>query len=111
MSRPRAVVTDVFPCENGHAQERSLFGAVLDTVEAGDLWIEDRNFCTRAFLCEIDKRGAFFVTREHQGLQFEILERPALVWPHGRRVKSRSNACKWWMRTATSISFVACVSS
>src|SRR4029450_9972645 len=25
------VVTDVFPCENGHAQERSLFGAVLDT--------------------------------------------------------------------------------
>jgi len=44
------VVTDVFPCENGHAQERSLFGAVLDTVEASDLWIEDRNFCTRAFL-------------------------------------------------------------
>jgi hypothetical protein len=67
------VVTDVFPCENGHAQERSLFGAVLDTVEASDLWIEDRNFCTRAFLCEIDKRGAFCVTREHQGLPFEIL--------------------------------------
>ena len=67
------VVTDVLPCENGHAQERSLFGAVLETVEAGDLWIEDRNFCTRAFLCEIDKRGAFFVTREHQGLPFEIL--------------------------------------
>jgi hypothetical protein len=67
------VVTDVFPCENGHAQERSLFGAVLDTVEAGDLWIEDRNFCIRAFLCAIDKRGAFCVTREHQGLPFEIL--------------------------------------
>ncbi len=67
------VVTDVFPCENGHAQERSLFEAVLDTVEASDLWIEDRNFCTRAFLCEIDKRGAFCVTREHQGLPFEIL--------------------------------------
>src|SRR5256712_90020 len=67
------VVTDVVPCENGHAQERSLFGAVLDTVEAGDLWIEDRNFCTRAFLCEIDKRGAFCVTREHQGLPFEIV--------------------------------------
>jgi hypothetical protein len=61
------VVTDVFPCENGHAQERSLFGAVLDTVEAGALWIEDRNCCTRAFLCEIDQRGAFCVTREHQG--------------------------------------------
>src|SRR4029453_9276411 len=46
---------------------------LLDTLEAGDLWIEDRNFCTRAFLCEIDKRGAFCVTREHQGLPFEIL--------------------------------------
>jgi hypothetical protein len=61
------VVTDVLPCENGHAQERSLFGAVLDTVEASDLWIEDRNCCPRAFLCEIAKRGAFCVTREPQG--------------------------------------------
>ena len=67
------LVTDVFPCEDGHAQERSLFGAVLKTVEVGDLWIEDRNFCTRDFLCEIDKRGAFFITRQHQGLRFEIL--------------------------------------
>jgi hypothetical protein len=67
------MVTDVLPCENGHAQERSLFGAVLDTVEAGDLWIADRTFCPHAFLCEINKRGAFCVTREHQGLPFEIL--------------------------------------
>ncbi len=69
----QGLVTDVFPCEDGHAQERSLLGAVLSTVEAGDLWIEDRNFCTRAFLCEIDARGAFFVTRQHQGLPFEML--------------------------------------
>jgi Transposase DDE domain len=67
------LVTEVFPCEDGHAQERSLFGDVLKTVEAGELWIEDRNFCTRAFLCEIDARNAFFVAREHQGLPFEIL--------------------------------------
>jgi hypothetical protein len=67
------VVTAVLPCENGHAQERSLFGAVLDTVEAGDLWIEDRNVCPRALLCEIDKRGACCVTREHQGFPFEIV--------------------------------------
>ena len=47
---------------------------LLKTVEAGDLWIEDRNFCTRAFLCDIDNRGAFFITREHRGLKFEIVE-------------------------------------
>ena len=67
------LVTDVFPCENGHAQERSLFGPLLNTVKAGDLWIADRNFCTRDFLCEIDNRDAFFVTRQHLGLKFEIL--------------------------------------
>jgi IS4 transposase len=68
----QGLVSDVFPCEDGHAQERSLFGVVLKTVQAGDLWIADRNFCTRAFLCGIDTRGAGFIIREHQGLPFEI---------------------------------------
>jgi len=62
------LVTDVFPCEDGHAQERSLFGAVLQTGQAGDLWIQDRNFCPCAFLCDIAPRGAFFITRQHAGL-------------------------------------------
>lgn len=69
----QGLVRDVFPCEDGHAQERSLFGAVLKTVQAGDLWIADRNFCTRDFLCDIDKRGAGFIIREHQGLPCEFL--------------------------------------
>lgn len=73
------LVTDVFPCEDGPAQERSLFGAVLKTVEAGDLWIEDRHFCTREFLCEIDGREAFLVAREPKGLPFEILS-PLRAW-------------------------------
>jgi IS4 transposase len=67
------VVSDVVPCEDGHAQERSVFGAVLGTVQAGDLWIADRNFCTREFLCGIDRRGASFIIRQHEGLPFEIL--------------------------------------
>src|SRR5574341_722694 len=68
----QGLVRDVFPCEDGHAQERSLFGDVLKTVQAGDLWIADRNVCTRDFLCDMDKRGAGFIIREHQGLPFEI---------------------------------------
>jgi IS4 transposase len=67
------LVRDVFPCEDGHAQERSLFTAVLGTVQAGDLWIADRNFCTREFLCDIDTRGAYFVIREHRGSPCELL--------------------------------------
>ena len=67
------LVSDVFPCEDGHAQERSLFTAVLGTVRTGDLWIADRNFCTREFLCDMDTRGASFVIRQHRSLPFEIL--------------------------------------
>lgn len=32
------LAVDVFPCEDGHAQERSLFNQVLPTVEADDEW-------------------------------------------------------------------------
>ena len=32
---------DVFPCEDGHAQERSLLSDVLSTVKALDVWIPD----------------------------------------------------------------------
>jgi hypothetical protein len=67
------LVSDVFPCDDGHAQERSLLGMVLETVQANDLWIQDRNFCTCAFLCEMDRRGAGFITRQHEGLPFEVV--------------------------------------
>jgi hypothetical protein len=65
------LVSDVFPCEDGHAQERSMLGQVLETMPVHDLWMQDRNFCTCAFLCEIDRRGAGFITRQHKGLPFE----------------------------------------
>jgi hypothetical protein len=41
---------DVFPCEDGHAQERSLLDKVLKTLMHKDLWVTDRNFCTQDFL-------------------------------------------------------------
>jgi hypothetical protein len=66
------LVRDVFPCEDGHAQERSWCTAVLRTVPAGDRWIAERNFWTRKFLCDLDARGAYFVIRQHRGWPFEI---------------------------------------
>lgn len=50
-----------------------MFGAILSTVQAGNLWIEDRNFCTREFLCTIDQRGAFVLARQHAGLPCDML--------------------------------------
>src|SRR3989475_3712653 len=69
----QGLITDVFPCEDGHAQERALLGSVLTSVQKNDLWIADRNFCTRAFLTEIDTRGGLFVIRAHQGLPWEMV--------------------------------------
>jgi IS4 transposase len=59
------LVIDVFPCEDGHAQERSLLPQVLETVQINDVWIDDRNFCTAGFLLGIKQRGAYFITRQH----------------------------------------------
>jgi hypothetical protein len=70
----RMLATDVFPCADGHAQERSLLPQVLTTVEARDLWIADRNFCTTGFLFGIAKQDAAFVIRQHkQNLTCELL--------------------------------------
>jgi hypothetical protein len=89
------VGTDVLPCDNGLAQERSRFGGVLDTVEAGDLWMEDRHCWPRALFCAIDKRGACCVTRVQQGFPFEILP-PCARMVVRQRVKSLSSVCGWW---------------
>jgi hypothetical protein len=59
------LVTDVFPCEDGHAQERSLLGAVLGAVQPGEVWVADRNFCTTDFLFGIARRDGSFVIRQH----------------------------------------------
>jgi hypothetical protein len=59
---------DVFPCEDGHAQKRSLFESVLQTVKAGELWIADRNMCTQGFLFGIHSAASDFLIREHKTL-------------------------------------------
>ena len=57
---------DVFPCEDGHAQERSLLNKVLSTIEDDDVWVADRNFCTLNFLSGIVARAGYFIIREHE---------------------------------------------
>ena len=59
---------DVFPCEDGPEQERALLPDVLAIVKAKDVWIADRNFCTRDFLVGIAARQGFFIIRQHRDL-------------------------------------------
>ena len=67
------LATDVFPCEDGHAQERSLLDDVLPKVEARDLWMADRNFCTFSFLRGIAARGGVFLMRQHGTIKGKLL--------------------------------------
>jgi hypothetical protein len=69
----RRLLVDVFPCEDGHAQERSLLDQVIPTIQAGELWLADRNFCTCGFLGGIQFRSAFALIRQHGALPYQEL--------------------------------------
>jgi hypothetical protein len=62
------LATHMIPCEDGHAQERSLFAQILELVKPNDVWIADRNFCTAGLLSGIGKQ-AFYVIRHHANLK------------------------------------------
>jgi len=70
---------DVFPCKDGHAQERSLLADVLKTVDEKDLWLCDRNFCVVHFTCETDNKRAFFIMRQHGNFPFKLLGKEKFV--------------------------------
>jgi len=62
------LATHVIPCEDGHAQERSLSAELLELVEEKDVWIADRNFCTCLLLSGIVARRAYYVIRHHANM-------------------------------------------
>jgi IS4 transposase len=63
------LATDIVPCEDGHAQERSLSAKLLELVNENDLWIADRNFCTSPLLSGIAEKKAFYLIRQHAGIR------------------------------------------
>jgi hypothetical protein len=62
------LATHMIPCEDGHAQERSLSSEILALVEPDDLWIADRNFCTSRLLWGIAEGKGFFAIRQHANM-------------------------------------------
>ena len=61
-------MADIVPIEDGHAQERSALEAIIETLQAQQLWIADRNFCTLKLLYSVANRRAAFVIRQHHQL-------------------------------------------
>lgn len=73
------IVSDVFPCEDGHAQERSLLSPVLETIKKNDLWCADRNFCVLSFLFGIQHKSAYFAIRQHANTPFNTLSKKVFI--------------------------------
>jgi hypothetical protein len=79
------LITDVIPCEDAYAQERSLLGQALACIFARDCILADRNFCTSGFLFGIHRQQAFFVIRQHAStLSWELRGKRSLAGQDGR---------------------------
>ena len=61
----RMLIVDLFPCEDGEAQERRILPEVIPSARRRDLWIADRNFCTTGFLFGLARQKACFLIRQH----------------------------------------------
>lgn len=60
------LVTDLVLCEDAYTQERALLIQILPRVQANDLMVADRNFCTTRFAFGVKAQKAFFVVRQHR---------------------------------------------
>ena len=83
-------ITTLVPCEDGHAQERALLKQVLPQVNAAEVWVADRNFCTTGFLDGLAERGAHCLVREHGLLRLTPLEAMRPLVPEGEGVRALS---------------------
>lgn len=69
----RGVIEDVIVAEDAYTQELKLCEPILERVEAKDVVIADRHYCTSDILFGLAKRGASFIIRQHMGrLRWEL---------------------------------------
>ena len=59
------LTTDLVLCEDAYTQERALLTQLLPRVQANDLFVADRNFCTVRFVLGVNGRKAFVLVRQH----------------------------------------------
>ncbi|MHA6892733.1 transposase, partial [Ralstonia pseudosolanacearum] len=59
------LVCDVVACEDAYESERAGMQPLLDSAQAGQLWIADRHFCTHTIMQGWSRAGAEFIVREH----------------------------------------------
>jgi hypothetical protein len=106
----QGLVTDVFPCEDGHAQERALLGRSSRASRKMICGLPIVIFVPAPFSPRSTRGGASSSSVSIRGCPGRW-SAPCAHAVAPQRVNSRSNACVWWMNKATSISFVGSRSS
>lgn len=61
----QALVTDIVACEDAHESERTVARTLVESSQAGQLWLADSHFCTRTLLQGWQQTQAAFIVREH----------------------------------------------
>ena len=61
----QALVCDIVACEDAYESERVGVLPLIDSAQAGQLWIADRNFCTHAIMQGLSRTQAGLIVREH----------------------------------------------
>jgi IS4 transposase len=61
----QALVCDIVACEDAYQSERIGVLPLIDSAQAGQLWIADRHFCTHAILEGLSRAQAGLIVREH----------------------------------------------
>lgn len=92
------LLTHIVPCEDAYTNERSLHTAILPLVEANDLWLADRNFCTVDYLGGIESRGAYFLIRHHAGTTLHPLGRESRARKHADGTISEQRVRVGWLK-------------
>jgi hypothetical protein len=85
------VITQMIPELDAYTQERALLPRLRAWIEAGDLWIADRNFCVASWIWDLHQRGAAVLVREHLQIPLHPLEamRPVATLAAGRVSEQR----------------------
>ena len=60
------LITDLVLCEDAYIQERALLKQILPRLQAKDLVVADRNFCTTRFVFGVHAQNAFTIVRQHK---------------------------------------------
>jgi hypothetical protein len=104
----RMLIVDLFPYEDGEAQERRIFPEVIPSARLWDLWIADRNFCTTGFLFGLARQQACFLIRQHKStLSWEQETKPKKIGRCETGVIYEQKLCllngdqKLWVRRIT----------